>query len=133
MHHLLIAKHTLLLMLAVHGAATLDAYSTYRMMHAQLCCGAQLAERNPLMRPFAGNASIFIAVQPDALVADYMLLRHPHSKLSDSIAIGIAAEHLALAVHNFRLTRRYEHEYPIGDLKLEIPDSRFQIVHAARR
>ena len=46
------------LIIASSGAATFDAWST---RHAITTAGAQ--ELNPLLRPFAGNASLYAAIQ----------------------------------------------------------------------
>jgi hypothetical protein len=46
------------LAIAASGAATLDAWST---RHAITTYGAQ--EQNPLLKPFAGNASLYAAIQ----------------------------------------------------------------------
>jgi hypothetical protein len=54
------------LAIASHGAATFDAWST---RHAITTSGAQ--ELNPLLRPFAGNASLYAAIQVAPLLMDY--------------------------------------------------------------
>ena len=59
--------HTwLALSVASHGAATFDAWSTNRAIaqgHTEL---------NPTLRPFAGNASMYAAVQVGPLLFDYI-------------------------------------------------------------
>ena len=54
------------LAIASHGAATFDAWST---RHAITTSGAQ--ELNPLLRPFAGNASLYAAIQVAPFLMDY--------------------------------------------------------------
>jgi len=54
------------LAIASSGAATLDAWSTRRAITTD---GAQ--ELNPLLRPFAGNASLYAAIQVGPLLMDY--------------------------------------------------------------
>ena len=65
------------LVIASSGAATFDAWST---RHAITTAGAQ--ELNPLLRPFAGNASLYAAIQIGPLLMDFagrkmMYSRHP--------------------------------------------------------
>ncbi len=52
--------------IASHGAATFDAWSTRR---AVTTGGAQ--ELNPLLKPFAGNASLYAAIQVGPALMDY--------------------------------------------------------------
>jgi hypothetical protein len=54
------------LAIASSGAATFDAWST---RHAITTAGAQ--ELNPLLKPFAGNASLYVAVQVGPALLDY--------------------------------------------------------------
>jgi len=59
--------HTwLALSIAQHGAATFDAWSTRRAINE----GHQ--EMNPILRPFAGNASIYAAIQVGPSIFDYV-------------------------------------------------------------
>ncbi len=55
------------LSMAQHGAATFDAWSTRRAITS----GAG-RELNPMLRPFAGNASLYAAIQVGPLVLDYV-------------------------------------------------------------
>ncbi len=54
------------LVIASSGAAAFDAWST---RHAITTSGA--VELNPLLRPFAGNASLYAAIQVGPLLMDY--------------------------------------------------------------
>lgn len=67
-------KSWVMLSLAQHGAATFDAFATRRAVSS----GA--IERNPLMRPFAGSASIYVAIQVAPVALDYVALRMQHSQ-----------------------------------------------------
>ena len=59
--------HTwLALSIAQHSAATFDAWSTRRAINE----GHQ--EMNPLLRPFAGNASIYAVIQVGPSIFDYV-------------------------------------------------------------
>jgi hypothetical protein len=60
----------LALMFAEHSAATFDAWST-----RQAISTGQYREANPLLRPFAGNASIYVAIQAVPLAFDYFSRR----------------------------------------------------------
>jgi hypothetical protein len=65
------------LVIASSGAATFDAWST---RHAITTQGAQ--ELNPMLKPFAGNASLYAAIQVGPILMDYvgakmMYSRHP--------------------------------------------------------
>jgi len=54
------------LAIAASGAATFDAWST---RHAITTSGAQ--ELNPLLRPFAGNSSLYAAIQVAPVLMDF--------------------------------------------------------------
>jgi hypothetical protein len=52
--------------IASHGAATFDAWAT---RHVMTTAGAQ--ELNPVLKPFAGNASLYAAIQVGPALMDY--------------------------------------------------------------
>lgn len=54
------------LIIASSGAATFDAWST---RHALTTLGAQ--ELNPMLKPFAGNSSLYAVIQVGPVVMDY--------------------------------------------------------------
>lgn len=54
------------LLMAEHSAATFDAWST---RHAITTAGAQ--ELNPLLKPFAKNASLYVAIQVAPVLMDF--------------------------------------------------------------
>jgi hypothetical protein len=65
------------LVIASSGAATFDAWAT---RHTITTSGAQ--ELNPLLKPFAGNASLYAAIQVGPVLLDFagkkmMYNRHP--------------------------------------------------------
>ena len=87
--------------MAQHGAATFDAWSTRAAIS-----GGQCFEADPLMRPFAGNASIYAAIQVGPALLDYlgrrmMTSRHGWARRIWWLpqALG-AAEFAASGVHN---------------------------------
>ena len=53
--------------IATHSAATFDAWTTRRAITS---AGAQ--ELNPMLKPFAGNASLYAAIQVGPLMMDYV-------------------------------------------------------------
>jgi hypothetical protein len=57
----------LTLSIAQFGAATFDAWSTRRVISS-----GQGQEQNPLLKPFAGNASLYAAIQVSPTVLDYV-------------------------------------------------------------
>lgn len=57
----------LALAIAQHGAATFDAWSTHRVISS-----GQGLELNPLLKPFAGNASLYAAIQVSPAVLDFL-------------------------------------------------------------
>jgi hypothetical protein len=69
-------REWLALSIAAHGTAAFDAWSTRRVLSA--IPNAQ--EANPLLRPFAGNASMYAAVQVTPAVLDYLSRRMMNSR-----------------------------------------------------
>jgi hypothetical protein len=63
--------------IAAHSAAAFDAWSTRR---AITTAGAQ--ELNPLLKPFAGNASLYAAVQVGPALMDYVGKKMMYSRHS---------------------------------------------------
>jgi hypothetical protein len=57
----------LTLTVAQHGAATFDAWSTRRVISS-----GNGVEENPLLKPFASNASLYAAIQLSPAVLDYL-------------------------------------------------------------
>ena len=69
-------REWLALSIAAHGGAGFDAWTTRKVLAN--VPGAQ--EMNPLLRPFAGNASMYAAVQVAPTILDYVSLRMMHSR-----------------------------------------------------
>ena len=65
----------LTLTIAQHSAATFDAWSTNRVISS-----GQAHELNPLLKPFAGNASLYAAIQVSPTVLDYLGRRMMRSR-----------------------------------------------------
>jgi hypothetical protein len=65
------------LIIASSGAATFDAWST---RHAITTAGAQ--ELDPLLKPFAGNDSLYAAIQVGPLLMDYVGKKMMYSRHS---------------------------------------------------
>jgi hypothetical protein len=64
------------LSIAAHGAAGFDAWSTRRV----LASVPQAQEMNPFFRPFAGNASMYAAVQVAPVILDFVSRRMMNSR-----------------------------------------------------
>jgi hypothetical protein len=56
--------------IAQHSAAAFDAWSTRRALST-----GNAQELNPLLRPFSGNSSIYVAIQVGPLLFDYVARR----------------------------------------------------------
>ena len=69
-------REWLALSIAAHGGAGFDAWTTRKVLSN--VPGAQ--EMNPLLRPFAGNASMYAAVQVAPTILDYVSRRMMHSQ-----------------------------------------------------
>jgi|SRR5579883_476268 len=69
-------REWLALSIAAHGTATFDAWSTRRVLSAV----PNAQEANPLLRPFAGNASMYAAVQVAPVIFDYLSRRMMNSQ-----------------------------------------------------
>jgi len=63
------------LSIAAHGTATFDAWSTRQVLSSM----PNAEEANPLLRPFAGNASMYAAVQVAPTVLDFVSRRMMNS------------------------------------------------------
>ncbi len=64
------------LSIAAHGTATFDAWSTRHVLSSM----PNAEEANPLLRPFAGNASMYAAVQIAPTVLDFVSRRMMNSQ-----------------------------------------------------
>lgn len=71
-------REWLALSIAAHGAAGFDAWSTRRVLSSV----PQAQEMNPLLRPFAGNASMYAAVQVAPTILDFVSRRMMNSRYS---------------------------------------------------
>jgi hypothetical protein len=60
-------REWLILSVAQHSAATFDAWSTRRAISS-----GEAHELNPTLRPFAGNPSIYAAIQVGPVLFDYL-------------------------------------------------------------
>lgn len=90
------------LSIAAHSAAGFDAWST-RLVSSSV---PMAQETNPFLRPFAGNASMYAAVQVDPTIFDYLSHRMMNSRheflrhtwwLPQAVSAAVSA---ACAVHN---------------------------------
>lgn len=93
--------------MAEHGAAAFDAYSTRLVLSSV----PNAQEANPLLRPFAGNASMYAAVQVAPAFFDYLSHRMMNSNrawarhtwwLPQTISFGVS---LSSGLHNMGVYR----------------------------
>ena len=90
------------LSIAAHSAAGFDAWSTRRVLSSV----PQAQEMNPFLRPFAGNASMYAAVQVAPTIFDYlshrmMTSRHEFLRHTWWLPQAVsAAVSVASGVHN---------------------------------
>ena len=68
-------REWLALSIAAHGTATFDAWSTRQVLSSM----PNTEEANPLLRPFAGNASMYAAVQVAPTILDFVSRRMMNS------------------------------------------------------
>lgn len=68
-------REWLALSIAAHGTATFDAWSTRQVLSSM----SNAEEANPLLRPFAGNASMYAAVQVAPTILDFVSRRMMNS------------------------------------------------------
>jgi hypothetical protein len=64
------------LSIAAHSAAGFDAWTTRKVLSSV----PNSQESNPLLRPFAGNASMYVAVQVAPTILDYLSRRMMNSR-----------------------------------------------------
>jgi hypothetical protein len=92
------------LSIAQHGGAAFDAWSTRRLISQ-----ADGRELNPMLRPFAGNASLYAAIQVEPTIFDFlsrriMTSRHNWIRHSWWVPQTVsAALSVASGVHNLRV------------------------------
>lgn len=95
------------LLIAQHAAATFDAYATHRAVKS-----GKGRELNPFLRPFAGSAAIYGAIQAGPLATDWLALKMRSSQnktfrrlwwLPQTLTTGF---HIWAGVNNLRVARR---------------------------
>jgi len=69
-------REWLALSIAAHGSAGFDAWTTRKVLSSV----PNSQESNPLLRPFAGNASMYAAVQVAPTILDYLSRRMMNSR-----------------------------------------------------
>jgi hypothetical protein len=102
----------LTLTIAQHGAATFDAWSTRRVISS-----GQGQEQNLLLKPFAGNASLYAAIQVGPTLLDYLGRRMMKSQgwarhawwLPQALGTAVS---IASGVHNLGVAREPRDRLP---------------------
>ncbi len=93
-----------------HGAAILDSWSTRQV--ARYPGGF---EANPLQKPFVHSRLLYVTSQPDAFLADYLMLRRGRTTkvqiACDALGWSITGAHLGSGLHNTKLNDQLEAFY----------------------
>jgi len=90
---------------AVYLAAEFDAATTYHLLHS---CGNRCYEANPMVRPFAGNPSIFLALGAGAYAVNYFagrLKARGHPKWATALRVIAIGTHAGAGAHALALDR----------------------------
>lgn len=85
-------KRLLIILVLHHGSALYDAWTTQRLVSS----GGR--ELNPAIRSFAKSPSIYLVVQGDVLIADFLCIRR--SKFCKVASSLVTSEHLAFGLRN---------------------------------
>jgi Domain of unknown function (DUF5658) len=88
-------------------AAEFDAATTYRAMNS-----GGVYEANPVMRPFAHNATIFPVLGASAMGVNLLAARmekNGHGKLGKAIQIICIGSHVVAGISNLRSRNPYQH------------------------
>jgi len=90
------------LILALHGSATFDAWSTNRYVNH---CGPGwiCPEGNPIYRPFAGRPTMYLALNVAVVPLDILILRGKRKRAVRIAAVSVASAQATFAVRNLRL------------------------------
>lgn len=94
---------TILLLLALHAADTMDGYSTNWGIRK-----GYIREANPIYRPFAGHRTMYVTENIGSIGEDliYLKLRKKHRKLAKIFYGSCLAADGVLVEHNFTLRPR---------------------------
>lgn len=93
------------LILLLHATATLDAGTTNRLFN-RLPPGYRAYESNPMMRPFAGKRSMYLAINLSYIPLDIALIKsRRHEKIVKAWAAGAIGWEIFLANRNHRRMR----------------------------
>ena len=98
------------LILALHGSANFDAWSTNRLIN-HCGPGSICGEGNPIYRPFAGRPTMYLAVNLAVVPLDVLILRGKRKRAVGIIAISAASVQGAFALRNLRL---YDHTWNLA-------------------
>jgi len=93
---------TILLIVALHGSATFDAWSTNHLINGRPP-GWDTHELNPLLKPFAGKRSMYVAVNLPLVPLDIWLVKRPKSKRAQIVAGAFSASSMGFAIRNVKI------------------------------
>ena len=88
---------------AVYLAAEFDAATTYQALHS---CSNGCYEANPLVRPFARNPGIFVALGASAYAVNYFsgrLKAHGHPRWAMALRLVAIGTHAGAGAHALAL------------------------------
>ena len=87
----------------VYLASEFDAATTY---HALQGCGNRCYEANPMVRPFAGNPGVFVALGASAYTVNYFarkLQDRGHRRWATALRVLVIGVHAGAGAHNLAL------------------------------
>lgn len=89
----------------VYLASEFDAATTYHLLQN---CGGRCYETNPMVRPLAGNPSIFVALGASAYAVNYLARKlegRGHRRWATALRLFAIGVHASAGVHALTLER----------------------------
>lgn len=87
----------------VYLASEFDAGTTYHLLQG---CGKRCYEANPMVRPFAGNPSVFVALGASAYAVNYLARRlenRGHHRWATALRVVAISVHAGAGAHALAL------------------------------
>lgn len=91
---------------AVYLATEFDAATTYHLLQD---CGSGCQEANPMVRPFARNAGIFVVMAASAYSVNYLARRlddRGHHRWATAFRVMVIGMHAGAGAHALALEQR---------------------------
>lgn len=89
--------------LGVYLASEFDAATTYNVLQS---CGSNCYEANPLVRPFARNPGVFVALGGSAYAVNFLARRlesHGHRRWAKALRVVAIGVHAGAGAHALAL------------------------------